>query len=92
MWLWSKPLNGIPFWLVGEFTTHCKTCFSRDWDVHWGYELLNQGRVSPMHQHGLQVMSLLDGIARLRICTDCSLSATFRKACTTVDVAVLPLA
>ena len=22
-WLWwSKPLNGIPFWLVGEFTTH----------------------------------------------------------------------
>ena len=27
---------GIPFWLVGEFTTHCTIYFSGDWDVHWG--------------------------------------------------------
>ena len=30
---------GIPFWLVGEFTTHFRTYFSGDWDVHWGYDL-----------------------------------------------------
>ena len=30
---------GIPFWLVGEFTTHFRTHFSGDWDVHWGYDL-----------------------------------------------------
>ena len=26
-WLWVKT-NGIPFWLVGEFTTHSRTYFS----------------------------------------------------------------
>ena len=30
---------GIPFWLVGAFTTHFRTHFSGDWDVHWGYDL-----------------------------------------------------
>ena len=30
---------GIPFWLVGEFTTHFRTYFSGDWDVHLGYDL-----------------------------------------------------
>ena len=25
---------------VGEFTTHFRTYFSGDWDVHWGYGLL----------------------------------------------------
>ena len=30
---------GIPFWLVGEFTTHSRTYFSGDWDVQWGYDL-----------------------------------------------------
>ena len=29
---------GIRFWLVGEFTTHFRTCFSGDWEVHWGTE------------------------------------------------------
>ena len=24
---------------VGEFTTHFRTYFSGDWDVHWGYDL-----------------------------------------------------
>ena len=24
---------------VGEFTTHFRTDFSGDWDVHWGYDL-----------------------------------------------------
>ena len=24
---------------VGEFTTHFRTYFSWDWDVHWGYDL-----------------------------------------------------
>ena len=27
---------GIPFWLVGEFTTHFRTYFNGDWDVRWG--------------------------------------------------------
>ena len=36
-WPWFKT-TGIPFWLVGEFTTHFRTYFS-GWiesDVHWG--------------------------------------------------------
>ena len=34
-WLWlSKPLRS--HFEVGEFTTHFRTCFSGDWDVHWG--------------------------------------------------------
>ena len=28
--------NGIPFWLVGEFTTHFRTYFSGSWDVQVG--------------------------------------------------------
>ena len=24
--------------LVGEFTTHFRTYFSGDWDVHWGWD------------------------------------------------------
>ena len=31
--------DGIPFWLVGEFTTHLRTYFSGERDVHWGYDL-----------------------------------------------------
>ena len=32
--------SGIPFWGIGgEFTTHFRTYFSGDWDVHWGYDL-----------------------------------------------------
>ena len=34
---------GIPFWLVGEFTTHFRTNFSGGWAVHWGYGLLTHG-------------------------------------------------
>ena len=30
---------GIPFGLVGEFTTHVSRDFSGDWDVHWAYDL-----------------------------------------------------
>ena len=33
IWLWVKT-NGIPFW--GRCTTHFRTYFSGDWDVHWG--------------------------------------------------------
>ena len=36
IWLWVKT-NGIPFW--DRCTTHCRTYFSGDWDVHWGYDL-----------------------------------------------------
>ena len=39
-WL-SRPLL-IP-WLVGDFT-HCGTCFSGDWDVHWGYGISTHGQ------------------------------------------------
>ena len=38
--------NGIPFWLVGEFTTHFRTYFSGDWDVHWGYGFLTHGHMA----------------------------------------------
>ena len=31
---------------VGEFTTHFSTYVSGDWDVHWGYGLLNHGHVA----------------------------------------------
>ena len=27
----------VPFW--GRCTTHFRTYFSGDWDVHWGYDL-----------------------------------------------------
>ena len=27
----------VPFW--GRYTTHFRTYFSGDWDVHWGYDL-----------------------------------------------------
>ena len=32
---WSFDRFGIPFWLVGEFTTHFRTYLSGHWDVHW---------------------------------------------------------
>ena len=31
--------------LVGEFTTHFRTYFSGDWDVHWGYGILTHGQL-----------------------------------------------
>ena len=37
MWLRFKT-NGSHFGGVGEFTAHFRTCFSGDWDVHWGYD------------------------------------------------------
>ena len=36
---------GIPFWLVGEFTTHFRAFFRGDWDVHWGYGILTRGHI-----------------------------------------------
>ena len=30
--------HGIPFWGF-RCTTHFRTYFSGDWDVHWGYDL-----------------------------------------------------
>ena len=46
--------NGMPFW--GRCTTHFRTYFSGDWDVHWGYGILTHGQmvglgVVPLH-HG----------------------------------------
>ena len=44
MWLWlSKPMG--PHFRVGEITTHFRTYFSGDWDVHWGYGILTHGHV-----------------------------------------------
>ena len=37
---------GIPFWLVGDFTTHFRAYFSADWDVYWGYGILTHGRLA----------------------------------------------
>ena len=33
----------VPFW--GRCTTHFRTYFSGDWDVHWGYGLLTHGHI-----------------------------------------------
>ena len=38
-WLWFKTVLGSHFGVFGEFTTHFRTYLSRDWDVHWGYDL-----------------------------------------------------
>ena len=43
-WLWVKTVL-VPFWLVGEFTTHFRAYFSGDWDVHWGYGILTHGHL-----------------------------------------------
>ena len=37
----SRPM--VPCW--GRCTTHVRTCFSGDWDVHWGYGILTHGHV-----------------------------------------------
>ena len=53
-WLWVKT-NGIPFWLVGEFTTHFRAYLSRwriESDVHWGLTatwLLTHGQMLQTH-------------------------------------------
>ena len=39
--------------LVGGCTTHFRTYFRGDWDVHWGYLILTQG-----HLNGKEVCSL----------------------------------
>ena len=42
-WLWVET-NGIPFW--DRCTTHFRTYFSGDWDVHWGLTgILPRGRL-----------------------------------------------
>ena len=45
IWLWwSKPMGSH----FGGFrcTTHFRTYFSGDWDVHWGYRLLTEGHMA----------------------------------------------
>ena len=44
----SKPM--VPFW--GRCTTHFKTYFSGDWDVHWGYGSLTHGHLRECAQQG----------------------------------------
>ena len=39
MWLVVKTVQGVPMLVgIGEFTTHSRTDFSGDLDVHWGYD------------------------------------------------------
>ena len=40
----SKPMGS--HFGVGEFTTHFRTYFSGDWDVHWGYGLLTHHHIA----------------------------------------------
>ena len=37
----SKPM--VPFW--DRCTTHFRTYFSGDWDVHWGYRVFTHGHI-----------------------------------------------
>ena len=39
----SKPM--VPFW--GRCTTHFRTYFNVDWDVHWGCGLVTHGQMGP---------------------------------------------
>ena len=41
----SKPM--VPF--RGRCTTHFRTYFSGEWDVHWGYGILTHGRLYTWH-------------------------------------------
>ena len=65
----SVKTNGIPFWLVGEFTTHFRTYFSGDWDVHWGVTgILTHGHVAclctmPCSNDGMPVLACLASTA-----------------------------
>ena len=34
---------------VGEFTTHFRTYFSGDWDVHWGYGMWTHGHMNRIY-------------------------------------------
>ena len=46
MWLWLSKPTGSHFGVFGEFTTHFRTYFSANWDVHWGLTgLLTHGNV-----------------------------------------------
>ena len=53
IWLRVKT-NGIPFW--GRCTTHFRTYFSGDWDVHWGYGILTHGRLGVVSKSGFSKM------------------------------------
>ena len=52
-----KTVLGSHFWLVGEFTTHFRTYFSGDWDVHWGYGVLTHGHAC-WRLFGVKVINL----------------------------------
>ena len=42
---------------VGEFTTHFRTYFSGDWDVHRGYGILTHGHIGIIHVYKINLIS-----------------------------------
>ena len=55
----SKPMGS--HFGVGGFTTHFRTYFSGDCDVHWGYGLLTHGQVTLSITFWLPCSSLVEG-------------------------------
>ena len=49
--------HGIPFW--DRCTTHFRTYFSGDWDVHWGYDLgFDPRHVATTHLEGFSAQAV----------------------------------
>ena len=60
--------HGIPFWLVGEFTTHFRTYFNGDWDAHWGYDLDFDSWPNDKRQKQAGPLQEFDGVLLLKVC------------------------
>ena len=57
----------VPFW--GRCTTHVRTDFSGDWDVHWGYGILTHGQATLVFRlsdvlTGEQVETMINGLIK----------------------------
>ena len=55
---------------IGEFTSHFRTCFSGDWDVHWGYGIFSHGQVgvAQTSNRGYAGLSRFFGYAKVPSC------------------------
>ena len=63
IWRWSKPIS--PFW--DRCTTHFRTDFSGDWDVHWGYGVLTHGHLKNVScTQAIHYMPTNDSLRRTR--------------------------
>ena len=68
---------------VGESTTHFRTYFSGDWDVHWGYGILTHGllglRVSFLKAPKSRFLTLTPMFVYVRPCSKASCHPTIAR-------------